>query len=387
MCRVDVPQAPPGPRLLDRVRQAIRTRHYSRCTEKAYVTWIRRFIHFHGVRHPKEMGSAEVAAYLTHLANEEKVSASTQNQAFSALLFLYREVLDMKLAGLEKTPRAKRPIRLPLVLTRDEVAAVLPHLRGMPALMSALLYGSGLRLLECCQLRVKDLDFTTPEVVVRNGKGQKDRGTLFPRSLLEPLKEHLLSVQRQHGIDLRSGAGNVALPDALHRKYPSAHDQWAWQWVFPATRIHFDSDTRLRQRHHLHETVVQREFAIAVRASRIPKPATVHCLRHSFATHLLEDGYDIRTVQELLGHKDIRTTMIYTHVMNPTRRRIRSPLDATLDPHCIRTPALGVPQPPDQTQPPVGQANPTTPPPSRHLDRRATIPATTSPLSSRRYRP
>ncbi len=283
---------------------------------------------FHGVKHPKEMGGPQVRGFRTHLAIRKKVSASTQSQAFSALLFLYREVLEMKLEGLETTPRAKRPKRLPLVLSREEVSAVLAYLHGVPALMSALLYGSGLRLIECCALRVQDLDFTTPEVVVRNGKGQKDRGTLFARSLLEPLRKHLAEIKRRHDLDLRRAAGSVYLPDALGRKYPSAHREWPWQWVFPAARIHFDPETRQRQRYHVHKSFLQREFAIAMRASGIPKPGRVHSLRHSLATHLLEDGHDIRTVQELLGHKDVRTTMIYIHIMNPIKRRIRSPLDS-----------------------------------------------------------
>lgn len=316
------------PRLLERVRQEIRSRHYSPRTERAYVGWIKRFIFFHGVRHPKEMGEPQISRFLAHLATEKKVSASTQNQAFSALLFLYREVLGRRLRGLELTARAKRPSRLPVVLTPDEVAAVLSLMRGTPAFMASLLYGSGLRLLECCRLRVKDLGFRRREITVRDGKGRKDRVTLLPASAVPRLEAHLERVQHQHESDLAGSAGSVELPTALDRKYASAHRQWAWQWVFPATRIHFDRATGRRRRHHLHESVVQREFAVALRASGIARNATCHSLRHSFATHLLELGYDIRTIQELLGHSDISTTMIYTHVLNRGGLAVKSPLDA-----------------------------------------------------------
>jgi integron integrase len=316
------------PRLLERVRGTIRTRHYSPRTERAYVGWIKRFIFFHGMRHPMEMGEPEISRFLAYLAIQRKVSASTQNQAFSALLFLYRDVLGRTLRGLEPTARAKRPPRLPVVLTPDEVAAVLALMHGTAALMASLLYGAGLRLLECCRLRVKDLDFKRHEITVRDGKGRKDRATLLPTSAVPRLVDHLERIHRQHQADLEGCAGSVALPDALERKYVSAHRQWAWQWVFPATRIYFDHATGQRRRHHLHESVVQREFTVALRASGIAKNATCHSLRHSFATHLLERGYDIRTIQELLGHSDVATTMIYTHVLNRGGLAVRSPLDA-----------------------------------------------------------
>jgi integron integrase len=313
--------------LLERVRLAIRGRHYSPRTEKAYLGWIRRFIRFHGQSHPEGLGAPEVTAYLAYLATTGHVSASTQNQAFSGLVFLYRDVLGRELAGLDATPRAKRPIRLPLVLAREEVHAVLRNLRGVPWLMCSLMYGSGLRLLECCRLRVKDVDFARGELVVRDGKGRKDRLTVLPSRLAPILQKHLERVQDQHHRDLEGTAGFVALPDALARKYPSAPREWAWQWVFPARRIHVDAATGERRRHHLHESLLQRLFAAAVRAACLSKPATCHTLRHSFATHLLETGYDIRTIQELLGHNDVSTTMIYTHVLNRGGRGVRSPLD------------------------------------------------------------
>jgi integron integrase len=322
------PTAPPGaPRLLDRVRLRIRARHYSPRTEKAYVAWVRRFVLFHGKRHPDAMGATEVAGYLAYLASKRQVAASTQNQAFSALLFLYREVLGRELQGLEDTPRAKRPVRVPLVLSREEVSAVLRHVRGTPWLMTSLMYGAGLRLLECCRLRVKDVDLGRGEVTVRDGKGRKDRVTVLPGRLAEPLRAHLERVRLRHLADVAGNAGFVALPDALGRKYPGAGREWAWQWVFPASRLYLERASGERRRHHVHETVVQREFATAVRASGIPKPATCHSLRHSFATHLLEQGYDIRTIQELLGHADVTTTMIYTHVLNRGGRGVRSPFD------------------------------------------------------------
>ena len=317
----------PPPRLLDRVRLAVRARHYSPRTETAYVGWIRRFILFHGRRHPDQLGAPEVTGYLSRLASEGKVSASTQNQAFSALLFLYRDVLGRELAGLAETPRARQPVRVPLVLAREEVQAVLGRMRGLTWLMSSLMYGAGLRLLECCRLRVKDVDFGRREITVHDGKGRKDRVTVLPERLVLPLDEHLQRVHRQFLSDLEREAGYVALPDALARKYPNAPREWAWQWVFPATRVYTDAESGQRRRHHLHESVLQREFAAAVRAAELTKPATCHTLRHSFATHLLETGYDIRTIQELLGHTDVSTTMIYTHVLNRGGRGVRSPLD------------------------------------------------------------
>ena len=319
---------PDGPALLDLVRKGIRTRHYSRRTEMAYVGWIRRFIFFHGRRNPAEMGTPEVARYLTSLAVEGHVGASTQNQAFSALLFLYREVLQRELAGLDEVVRAKRPVRVPQVLSRDEVAAILRQIRGTSRLMASLIYGAGLRVLECARLRVKDIDLPRGELTVRDGKGGKDRRTVIPQRLVPALSAHLDRVHRRHEANLREGAGSVALPGALDRKYPTASREWGWQWVFPAARPYVDPSTGARHRHHLHESALQRTFKEAVRAAGISKPATCHTLRHSFATHLLEEGYDIRTIQELLGHSDVATTMIYTHVLNRGGRGVRSPLDA-----------------------------------------------------------
>jgi integron integrase len=304
------PAATRQPRLLDRVRGAIRARQYSFRTEKAYVGWIRRFIVFQGKRHPDEMGAAEIRQYLSHLATAGRVSASTQNQAFSALLFLYREVLGRELAGLADTVRAKRPVRVPLVLTRGEVASILDHMSGVTWLMASLMYGSGLRVLECARLRSKDVDFTRGEITVRDGKGRKDRVTMLPAAVAPSLRAHLERIQRRHASDLSAGAGSVALPDALDRKYPRAAWEWAWQWVFPASRFYRDAETGERRRHHPHESVVQRAVKAAVSAAGIPRPATCHSPRHSFATHLLEAGHDIRTIQELLGHRDVSTTMI-----------------------------------------------------------------------------
>ena len=318
--------SPPVP-VLDRVRAAIRTRHYSFRTEKAYVFWISRFLAFQGRRHPLEMGEPEVTAFLTALATREHVSASTQNQAFSAILFLYREVLGRELRGLDQVPRAKPPVRLPLVLSRGEVAALLAGLRGTPLLMASLLYGAGLRLLECARLRVKDVDFDRRELTVRDGKGRRDRVTLLPDGLLGPLRRHLDRACRVHERDLAEGVA-VELPYALARKYPGASKELAWRWVFPAARVYVDRRTGEVRRHHLHESVLQRAVREAVQGAGLTKPATCHTLRHSFATHLLESGYDIRTIQELLGHSDVNTTMVYTHVLNRGGRGIRSPLDA-----------------------------------------------------------
>jgi integron integrase len=327
VCQESDPPEPPKPRLLDRVRHAIETRHYSRRTEKAYIHWIKRYIFFHGKRHPAEMGAAEVAAFLTSLAVQGKVAASTQNQALSALLFLYREVLGIELPWLDDVVRAKRPLHLPVVLTRDEVRAVIQRLHAAPRLMAILLYGAGLRLLECCRLRVQDVDFATNQIVIRDGKGHKDRTTMLPAAVKAELITHLERVRRQHEDDLRHGAGWVELPGALMRKYPNAGRDWGWQWVFPATRIYVDRITGQRRRHHLHESVLQRAVKDAVRGAGIAKPATCHTFRHSFATHLLEDSHDIRTVQELLGHRDVSTTMIYTHVLNRGPAGVRSPAD------------------------------------------------------------
>jgi integron integrase len=302
------PAGAPKPRLLDRVREAIGARHYSHRTEKAYVHWIKRYIFFHGKRHPAEMGAPEVTAFLTSLAVQDKVAASTQNQALSALLFLYREVLGVELPWLDDVVRAKRPQHLPVVLTRDEVRAVLQRLDGVSRLMALLLYGAGLRLLECCHLRVKDIDFATNQIVIRDGKGRKDRVTMLPAAVKAALITHLERAREQHQADLRHGAGWVELPNALTRKYPNAGRDWGWQWVFPATRFYIDRLTAQRRRHHLHESVLQRAVKDAVRSTGIAKQATCHTFRHSFATHLLEESHDIRTVQELLGHQDVSRT-------------------------------------------------------------------------------
>ena len=322
-------RSPSPPKLLDTVRTAIRLRHYSRRTEEAYIGWIRRFIVASGTRHPREMGEAEVTAFLGTLA-ARGVTASTQNQALSAILFLYEVVLGRRLAWMDGLVRAQRPARLPVVLSRDEVSRLLSHLHGPVWLMASLMYGAGLRLLECAELRVKDLSLDRGELTVRDGKGGKDRITMLPAALKQPLTTHLSRVKVQHDTDLAAGRGGVALPGALRAKYPNAPREWAWQWVFPATRFYVDRETRERRRHHLHESVVQRMVKDAVRAAGIPRPATCHSLRHSFATHLLEAGYDIRTIQELLGHRDVSTTMIYTHVLNQGGRGVRSPLDAIL---------------------------------------------------------
>jgi integron integrase len=318
---------PQPPRLLDRVRIAIRARHYSPKTEEAYVAWIKRYILFHGKRHPVEMGANEATRFLSSPALHGRVSASTQNQALSAVLFLYKEVLQQDLPWLDGIVRAKRPSRLPVVLTQEEVQAVLAHLRGVPRLMGTLMYGAGLRLMECARLRVKDVDFASNQIVVRDGKGQKDRATLLPATVKADLARHLEAMRQQHQRDVSQGAGWVALPGALERKYPNAGREWAWQWFFPATSCYVDRETGKRRRHHLHESVVQRAMKEAVRRAGIAKQATPHTLRHSFATHLLEDGYDIRTVQELLGHNDVSTTMIYTHVLNRGPAAVRSPAD------------------------------------------------------------
>jgi integron integrase len=312
------------------MRLLLRTRHYSCRTEKAYVGWLRRFALYHRGRGLEQMGREEVAGYLAMLATRDHVSASTQNQAFSALVFFYREVLEREIPGLEDVVRAKRPLRVPLVLAPEEVRAILVRIRGTPRLMAALMYGAGLRLLEACRLRVKDLDFHRHEITIRDGKGRKDRVTVLPDPLVDRLQAHLERVHRQHQSDLAASAGSVLLPDALDRKYLEASREWPWQWVFPARRLYTDPETGERRRHHIHESAVQREFAASVRAAGLTKPATCHTLRHSFATRLLEGGYDIRTIQELLGHADVSTTMIYTHVLNRGARGVRSPLQDVL---------------------------------------------------------
>jgi integron integrase len=291
------------------------------------VAWILRYIVYHGKRHPAEMGVVEVTQFLSSLAVSGHVAASTQNQALSALLFLYRQVLQVEMPWLDHVVRAKRSERLPVVLTRDEVRAVIRELQGPTRFMAILLYGAGLRLLECARLRVKDVDFATNQIIVRAGKGDRDRVTMLPAAVKTDLVGHLEMVKRQHDADLRHGAGWVELPWALARKYPNAGREWAWQWVFPATRIYVDRETGQRRRHHLHESVLQRAVQDAVRRAGIAKRATCHTFRHSFATHLLEDNHDIRTVQELLGHRDVSTTMIYTHVLNRGPGGVSSPAD------------------------------------------------------------
>jgi integron integrase len=331
--RRDVPRHPQASAsdndrpLSARARDAMRLRHMSPRTEKAYLHWMRRFHEFNRGRDPASIGADEVTAFLSELATGGAVSASTQNQALSAILFLYRHVLEIELPWLDNVVRASRPQRLPTVLSRREVAAVLAEMDDPPRLMATLLYGSGLRLIECCRLRVKDVDFDRRRLVVREGKGDKDRYTLLPDEVIEPLEAQLEAVRRQHARDLERGGGWVELPHALARKLPEAGRELAWQWVFPATRTYVHAPSGERRRHHLHETVLQHAVRAAVAAAGLTKRATCHTLRHSFATHLLDDGYDIRTVQELLGHADVSTTMIYTHVLDRGPGAVRSPLD------------------------------------------------------------
>jgi integron integrase len=314
-------------RLVERLREAIRSRHYSRQTEKAYWYWIRYFVFFHGKRHPAEMGAAEVSAFLSWLATDRNVAAATQNQALSALLFLYRVVLGVQLPWLGELVRAQRPVRLPTVLSAGEVRRLLDCVPERAALMVALLYGSGLRQIECLSLRVKDVDFAYRQILVRDGKGAKDRVTMLPENLVQPLQQHLGRVRLLHGRDLKEGFGEVHLPYALARKYPRAGRAWVWQYVFPAGNRSADPDDGVMRRHHVHPDTLSRAVARAALRAGIEKRVSCHTLRHSFATHLLERGYDIRTVQELLGHSDVSTTMIYTHVMNKGARAVKSPLD------------------------------------------------------------
>jgi integron integrase len=316
-----------SPKLLDQVRDLIRVKHYSIRTERTYLDWIKRYILFHDKRHPKDMGASEVTAFLTHLAVVGQVSSSTQNQALSAILFLYREVLGIELPWLNDVVRAKLPQRLPMVLTRSEVRAILDRLSDDYALMGQLLYGTGMRLMECVRLRVKDVDFERLEILIRDGKGAKDRITMLPSSIVPLLQAQLLKRRALFDDDGRAGKVSVYLPDALAVKYPNAPREWGWQYVFPAGKFSVDPRSGIERRHHVDEKLLQRAVKRAVQAADIAKPATPHTLRHSFATHLLEAGYDIRTIQELLGHKDVQTTMIYTHVLNKGGRGVKSPLD------------------------------------------------------------
>ncbi len=315
-------------RLLPSLREAIRVRHYSLRTEQAYVGWVRRFVHFHKLRHPRDLSGADVEAFLTHLASDRGVSSSTQGQAKSALLFLYKEVLNIRLPWLDEIVSAKASRRLPVVLTQREVRALLMNLpSGAIGLLTSLLYGTGMRLLEGLRLRVKDIEFERREIVVRQGKGSKDRVTVLPENLVAGLRLQLDQARALHVKDLAAGRAGVWLPDALSVKYPQASTAWGWQWVFPSPTLSLDPRSDVERRHHLHEQSVQRAVAGAARRAGIDKPCTPHVLRHSFATHLLQDGYDIRTVQELLGHSDVRTTMVYTHVLNRGGRGVLSPLD------------------------------------------------------------
>ena len=322
----DSPSRPP--KLLDQLRDRIRVKHYSIRTEQAYVQWAKRYIAFHSLRHPKEMGKVEIEAFLTALAVDRNVSASTQGQALAALLFLYKEVLGQDLPWLDDVTRAKRPARLPTVLTQQEIRALLNYVDDpLMDLIVRLLYGTGMRLMECLRLRVKDVEFTRNEIVVRDGKGGKDRVTMLPGSLADRLRAHMAVVKKQHEADLALGRGEVWLPDALAAKYPNAPKEWAWQYVFPAAGFSTDPRSGAVRRHHVDDKRVQRAVKLAASRAAIVKPVSPHTLRHSFATHLLEGGYDIRTVQELLGHSDVSTTMIYTHVLNKGGRGVVSPLD------------------------------------------------------------
>ena len=316
------------PRLLDQVRDCLRRRHYSLRTEKSYIGWIRRFVHFHGLRHPLEMGPEEVTAFLTHLARQDRVAASTQNQALAALLFLYRHVLGAPLPWLDEVERARRPARLPTVLTVAEVRAVLRAIAPPNRLAAALLYGSGMRVMEGLGLRVKDISFERRQLIVRDAKGSRDRVTVLPDTLIDPLKRQLTMVQARHDQDLKAGFGRVSLPFALERKYPKAGLEWAWQFVFPSSTLCKNPYSGAWVRYHVHPKTLQRAVAKAARDIRIARPVSPHTFRHSFATHLLESGTDIRTVQALLGHKDVTTTMIYTHVMAKPGIGVQSPLDA-----------------------------------------------------------
>lgn len=323
-------------KLLEQFKEALRNRHYSARTEKTYITWVRQFIRHHNpnidkgqvVRHPRDMGISEINEFITHLVNQKNVAASTQNQALSAILFLYRHVLNMPLEEAALAPiRPTRPKRIPTVLSKDEVKNTIAQMTGTYKLVTQVMYGGGLRLMEVVRLRVKDLDFSNHQIVIRDGKGENDRITTFPDLLLEPLRLHLKQIKAQHDQDLAQGLGTVHLPYALERKYPNANREFAWQYVFPASDFSIDPATGTKQRHHINETGLQKAVKQAAKLAKIDKPVSPHTFRHSFATHLLQNGYDIRTVQELLGHKDVKTTMIYTHVLQRGGLAVKSPLD------------------------------------------------------------
>lgn len=314
-------------KLLDEVRNSLRTQNYSYRTEKTYVNWIRKFILFHNKRHPREMGEKEINQFLTYLAVNQKVSASTQNQALSALLFLYKLILRKEIGWIGNLQRARKSKKIPVVFTKEEVKKVMLHLHGKCWLAAALMYGSGLRLMECMTLRIKDLDFSCRQITIRSGKGNKDRLTMLPGAAISPLKTHLIRVKTLHDKDLAEGFGSVRLPNALKRKFPNAHKEWRWQYVLPATTRYFDPEDKVHRRHHFHESAVQRAVKDAIDRASITKKGSCHTFRHSFATHLLESGQDIRTVQELLGHSDVRTTMVYTHVLNRGGMGVISPMD------------------------------------------------------------
>jgi integron integrase len=328
-----------SPKLLDRVRWLLRAKHYSIRTEQAYVDWIRRFILFHRKRHPDEMGEREISDFLSHLAVEKKVSASTQNQAFSALLFLYQQVLDRKLDFIGDVQRVSRPAKIPVVFTPEEARRVLQQLHGENQLMAELLYGSGLRLMECLRLRVKDIDFGYGQIIVRDGKGLRQRVTVLPEGLRLELRHHLVHVRALHQRDLAAKRGRVYLPFALERKYRNAASSWPWQYVFPAAKLSTDPQSGELRRHHVLEKNLQNAVKLAIHRAGVNKAASCHTFRHSFATHLLENGHDIRTVQELLGHRDVATTMIYTHVMNKPGLAVHSPLDRPIEPAGRRRPS------------------------------------------------
>ena len=321
------PENGQGKKLLDQMRDTLRVKHYSYRTEDTYIEWVRRFILFHGKRHPKEMGGPEIEAFITHLAVERHVATSTQNQALSAILFLYKYVLKKEVDMPPSLVRPGRPKRLPTVLAHAEVGRIISQMQGVTKTMTKLLFGSGLRLMECMRLRVKDIDFDHRQIIIRDGKGENDRSTVLPESIIAELKLHLDDVKALHEKDLREGYGETYLPYALGVKYPNAGREWAWQYVFPASQRTTDPQSGIIRRHHLDESVLQRAVRDAVQRAKIGKPVSPHTFRHSFATHLLQNGYDIRTVQELLGHKDVKTTMIYTHVLQRGAMSVKSPLD------------------------------------------------------------